>query len=289
MSRLTVIACHFNPCGYQRPVLNYLRWRDTIKLPVITVELTFGRPAIYDAIRIEGDLHHLMWQKEALLNVALRHVDTDAVAWIDTDVLFTNPHWVARTLRELEDHAFVQLFSDAYWMCEDHELKHAARSTGWRLSRPEDPLWCDFTMSHPGFAWAARTEAIKKCGLYAHMITGSGDTAMIRGFTQRRIGQREKTIPSKLREHLLKWAVKCEGTVGFVEGACLHMYHGELRHRRYVERWEMLNDFDPETHVVVESSGALAWTRAAPKPLKTRVFEYFAGRREDGTLQPVTA
>ena len=42
----------------------------------------------------------LLWQKEALLNLALKHIPghIQYIAWIDCDVLFEDDHWITEEI-----------------------------------------------------------------------------------------------------------------------------------------------------------------------------------------------
>lgn len=76
------------------------------------------------------------------------------------------------------------------------------------------------------------------------------------------------------------------GSLGYVPGAILHLYHGSRENRRYVERWTYQTDFtvDPQTDIETDANGLLRWTEQAlaEKPeMVRRVGEYFALRRED--------
>ncbi len=73
------ISCYFNPCGYQRRLDNYKIFREHLNIPLVTVKLSFDRHfqlTNKDAeilVQIEGNENNLMWPKERLLNIALKH------------------------------------------------------------------------------------------------------------------------------------------------------------------------------------------------------------------------
>jgi hypothetical protein len=71
--------------------------------------------------------------------------------------------------------------------------------------------------------------------------------------------------------------------MGFVQGAANHLWHGEMKDRRYLERNEVLiKTLDPSTHLTRADNGLLTWTPAAPFGLRYAIRSHFANRREDG-------
>jgi hypothetical protein len=63
-----------------------------------------------------------------------------------------------------------------------------------------------------------------------------------------------------------------------------HFWHGPMRRRRYMERWEILKKhrFDPSIHLRQHSSGLYLWsTSHCPPGLIHEVAEYFDQRLED--------
>src|SRR5262245_24288280 len=94
MGKLWAITCYFNPVGYRRRLENYLTFRQRLRAPLITVELSYGetfqlaRGSAEILIQLRGQ--DVLWQKERLLNVALAAVPPacDKIAWLDCDVVF---------------------------------------------------------------------------------------------------------------------------------------------------------------------------------------------------------
>jgi hypothetical protein len=68
-----------------------------------------------------------------------------------------------------------------------------------------------------------------------------------------------------------------------VPGTVLHLWHGEVGHRRYVRRNQELAGFgfDPATDLRVGASGCWEWSSDKPG-LHQWAREYFGQRLEDG-------
>jgi hypothetical protein len=88
-------------------------------------------------------------------------------------------------------------------------------------------------------------------------------------------------------EHYLAWAKPFHravgGRVGFVDGRVLHLWHGELRDRRYAQRHEGLVrfGFDPFSDIALDPSGSWRWN-GSKSEMHEYVRDYFEFRKEDG-------
>lgn len=88
-------------------------------------------------------------------------------------------------------------------------------------------------------------------------------------------------------EHYRAWAMRYHeeigGNLGVVEGALLHLWHGDLVDREYDRRYQglMAYDFDPFSDIAVDKNGCWRWSSDKPL-LHEYVCEYFTRRREDG-------
>ena len=73
------------------------------------------------------------------------------------------------------------------------------------------------------------------------------------------------------------------GNVGYVDGTLLHLWHGTLEDRQYVERVDGLARFafDPYTDLAIDGAGAWRWNSDKPA-MHAYVRDYFSLRREDG-------
>jgi len=115
--RCWAITCYFNPVGYESRLANYKTFRESLGIPLLTVEWSVdGRFDLSESdaeILVQTSSPDLMWQKERLLNIGLRALpdSVELVAWLDCDVIFTRSDWWTAATRELETSSVVQLFS----------------------------------------------------------------------------------------------------------------------------------------------------------------------------------
>jgi hypothetical protein len=239
-----------------------------------------------------------MWQKERLLNVALRRLpgDCEIVAWLDCDVLFENPNWAVEAAAQLQTHAIVQLFLDVVRLPEN-SLWGTANGDRWEsfgsvLKRtPNVLLEGDFARhGHTGFAWAGRRELLAEHGLYDSCIAGSGDHMMAHAFAGDWKGHCIDRIVGRENEHRAhfeKWARSIyrdvRARVSVVGGTLFHLWHGDTDKRRYVLRNRELAEFafDPRSDLRIGDSGAWEWASGKPA-MHSWAVEYFSQRCEDG-------
>jgi hypothetical protein len=71
--------------------------------------------------------------------------------------------------------------------------------------------------------------------------------------------------------------------LGYVPGVIRHYYHGSKKNRQYVERWQILVDyqFSPKQHLTWDASGILIPTREMSHEFIGDIFNYFQERKED--------
>ena len=189
MSDFWAISAFFNP---YRNVLMKERFRlyhRSIQLQgarQLVVELVFdgALPELIDVdcdrhIILHGNSNNLMWQKEALLNIALDNLPASCkyVAWIDCDVIFDNNYWLDECRRELKNVRVLQPFSEKRDLTPDwqpcienrHNMsQHVAVSAesfaaGFSRLGPQYSAPFGFT----GYAWAATKEFLQQCRFFS--------------------------------------------------------------------------------------------------------------------------
>lgn len=145
-----------------------------------------------------------------------------------------------------------------------------------------------FEHGHPGFAWAARRQILDSHGIYDRCILGGGDviiahslygdTDFWRGFnfycrqmTKKEIGcvaQWGRCIYNDVRS-----------SVYYLPGRALHLWHGSVGRRDYMERQRILkeNDYDPDADVSMDAEECWQWSSDKPD-LHSRAKAYFDAR-----------
>lgn len=305
---LWAITAYYNPARFKGRLPNYRIFRENLGVPLVTAELSFdGHFELTEndadiLIQISGGA--VLWQKERLLNVALRSVPSHVnnIAWIDCDVIFERSDWIDEANRQLGEFNIVQLLSHQVDLRpEDHRTNfdyHDTPPSGQGIISmvAEGGSGQSGMLPTPGqnrrsfawgLAWAARRGILEDHGLYDAMIVGGGTRALVTAM----YGQFEKVIEAfqltrARQEDYLKWARPYHeavgGRVSHVPGRLYHLWHGDLRNRNYANRYQGLVDFNFEpSDVVIGANGAWQWARSKPD-LEKFLANHFISRAEDG-------
>jgi len=310
---LWAITCYFNPAGYQSRAANYRTFRKHLAVPLLTVELSFTgsfelEPDAADVlVQLSGG--DVLWQKERLLNLALRRLpdDCDIVAWVDCDVLFSDAYWPQQAREALNSFALIQLFSERLHLARNARrgpsgwgpIESRRQAIGHALAgdglKPEE-LSVGGSFRHgplsTGLAWAARRTLLDKCGFYDARIVGGGDAAMVWAA----LGRPDHSViaqsmSGRAAEHYRAWAepffAEVGGRVGYLPGPLFHLWHGSYAERRHKERQQDITalGFDPFTDLALDDSACWRWNSDKPE-LHRYVRNYFTARNEDGCLSP---
>lgn len=311
-SQLHVISVISNPMRFKSRYRLYrefdARMRDA-GVTHHTVELLFGdrpcevtEPTLGNHLQVQS--FEELWFKENLLNLGIASLpaDWEYVAWIDADVSFANPNWAAETLHQLQHHMLVQLFSHAVDLGPRNEVLqtnagfvYMYHQNGYNPPRGHGytPAYGDPKRNifwHPGFAWAARREAIDHLGqLIDFAILGSADHHMAMALIGQAGRSIHKGVSRAYRDQVLDWQDRAERhiqrDIGFVEGALWHYWHGKKADRKYVDRWQILveSQFDPRTDLKRDWQGLWQLRVEGPRQirLRDRIRAYFRARNED--------
>ncbi len=300
------ITTYFNFAGYQSKLKNYRQFRQELGIPLLTIEFSLdGKFELtsQDAdmlIQIDGGA--MLWQKERLINIGIDALpeNVENVAWIDCDIIFDNPHWHKEAIEILQHQKIIQLFSYAFYLDKDEtnpsldkEYKKVKSSVlgvskeGRKayLSENEDSRKID--PLHPGFAWAARKDYLKQNKLFDKAIIGGGDSLLVCAlFNEHKFLSDIFGFSSNMKSNYIEWGdaiyKSTEGKVGLISGNVYHLWHGDLKNRKYFQRYEDLSNigYHPDLDICINHNGAITWKRERPD-LERYMKEYFAGRRED--------
>lgn len=306
MHRLWAITSYFNPAGFSSRLANYRVFRERLSVPLLTVELSFDDSFTLTEddsdvlLQMRGE--DVMWQKERLLNIALKHLpdDCDKVAWIDCDVVFEADDWAKRAADALDRFALVHLYGHRVnllrdMMPEDASVEEETPSAIYKLAcgqatdddfrRAGAPLQSRSTV---GLAWASPRAVLERHGLYDACILGGADRAILGAALGRfDFGIDALKMTGRKADHFLAWARQyhetVQGRVSYISGRGFHLWHGDLQDRRYEQRLDALSQyaFDPYTDIAMDDNGLWRWASDKPE-LHQYVHSYFASRNEDG-------
>lgn len=299
---VTVIS---NPVRYQSRYRLYQEFKERMEragAKLFTVECAFGeRPfEVTEAgnpMNLQIRSYDEIWHKENMINLGIQRLPATwkYVAWVDSDIQFVRDDWKEETVHKLQHHMVVQMWQNALDLGPTGEALGIHRSfiseyikAGCNAVLDKDGCYAKW---HPGYAWAARREAIDHLGgLIDVGILGSGDRHMAGAL----IGAVGNTYNSRIsdgyKKYLDIWQRQAElyvrRDVGFVPGTVLHGWHGRKVDRGYASRWEILvkYQYDPYTDIKRDNQGLYQLVDhgdARSNEMRDAIRAYFRSRSED--------
>lgn len=301
-----IISCYYNPLGFRSRRRNFDIFRVQLErsgVRHLIIECAFGGEefVLSGANIIKLRARDVLWQKERLLNLAERLLPRDAryVIWLDADILFQNPKWIKQTVKTLQNTVICQPFSRCVRLFPGQLQPSAENTEIWESfafvvnSNPIKGASDNFDLhGHTGFAWAARREIFSEIGLYDRAIAGTADHLMAHAaLNQINHPCIERAFFSDaIKEHFGRWGKKfnqiVQNKIGFVEGEVWHLWHGELKNRRYLDRTRELSrlGFDPLTDLIINEHGLFEFA-AHREDLRLWMTNYFRQRLEDEAVE----
>jgi len=297
-----VIACHFNPSGYQRPRANLRAFLDRLaaqSVPVFMMELTYGeaRPFLPAGPRVQHlrtAPDNLLFHKENLLNLTERIVPAQftKVVWLDAECLLHRADWLSATSAALDAQPVVQPWHRGIITNAAGREVALLNSTGHGASL-NDHRRCYHGYGnpyHPGFATAARRELWTQHGGLYELPVSCGDTAMAMAI-QVVLTREQQLLPGvspAVWSDLCRWSARVRpwaGGIGCIRGDITHLWHGDLDNRNYAAQPGLLRAFDPARHIQHRADGLLEWSpfaRAEIPVTIAAIAALFSARKEDG-------
>jgi hypothetical protein len=311
-SPLYVVSVVSNPVRYLSRYRLYRQFEKHVidaGATLVTVELALGeRP--FEVTEAGNPRHvqlrspHELWHKENMINIGISRLPADwkYVAWVDADIQFTRTDWVEETVQQLQHYSVVQMWSHAQDLGPHHEPINThygfayCHNSGVSWSRMSSGCYAPQGASrayywHPGYAWAARREAINATGgLIDWAILGAADMHMAKCLIGRATEETAPGIHPNYTKRLQAWQDAAVGqlrhNLGHVPGLINHYWHGKKANRKYWDRWKILveNQYDPEIDIKRDWQGVLQLVDHGTERsigLRDGIRGYFRSRDED--------
>jgi len=209
----------------------------------------------------------VLWQKERLLNVALRSLplDCEAVAWLDCDIVFGDPGSAQRARDAVERFGLVHLLHERHNLPPDAPID--------RLESWDAP--------------ATSLSAVRKLEIGSATVDDLVDNTAQLTLGRFELVRRCQPMTNRRFAHDLGWARPYHEAVGgrraTIPGRIFHLWHSELKDRHYGWRMDLLRDFHPFADIAVDRGGSWRWSSPTPE-LHAAVRAYFDLRLEDGAV-----
>lgn len=298
-----VISVCSNPVRYSSRYELYKQFEAEMRQLEVShfkVEVAFGDRAFAvtehtdpKALQLRTDQE--IWHKENMINLAIQRLPDDwqYVAWIDADVMFARKDIIEETIHQLQHYQVVQMFRNALDLGPKGEVMQSHTGFAFSYVNQLTPPKPYYTNWHPGFAWAARREAIDALGgLIDKSILGAGDRHMALSLVGKGADTVEKRMHPTYHQMVAAWEQRAERyirrDIGFVDGTLMHYFHGRKVDRRYFDRWKILVNyqFNPYEDLKRDWQGLYQLNdHGTVRDIKFRddLRAYFRGRNEDAT------
>lgn len=260
------------------------------QIELYIVELTYmnKNPKIVD-INNKNHLHVKsntpLWHKENLINLAVEKLipkTCEYIAWIDGNIEFKNNDFVDKIFESLKIYDFIQIFSK----CERNDIA-LKESFGKKINdmiknntRPN--FISDF--GHTGYGFATKKSAFNKIfPLPDKFIVGGGDSFFCFGFVG--LNFYDYAVKSQIDNiNIKKYAdehiEKIKGLkIGYADNEIIYYEHGDVKNRKYTERWKILDNYNPYTDIKYNDDGVIEFI--GNKKIQNDVLMYFYDRKED--------
>lgn len=309
MNHLHIVTCISNPLGWESRTRLYFDFAARVarehNATLWTVEAAQGMRAhqVTDA----NHPNHLqlrttteLWHKENMMNLIMSRLPNDGnpVAFVDADVMFTNPNWVNDTIEQLRHYDVVQMFGECMDMNSDNEKCSSDNKEGIvKRYLNGTPVIVDSADGygfkqggHPGYAWAWNRSALTTVGgLIDFSMLGSADWQMACGLLGNIEDSARYEISDGYRNALNAWgrrAARLRRNVGYVPGLVLHYWHGAKSDRGYEWRNKIYTEtlFDPTQDLSRDTYGLYQWNDDGTDryiQLRDGLRGYFRSRNED--------
>jgi hypothetical protein len=305
LDKLWVVAVISNPARYRSRYELFKKFKHMVERAganLLVVELALGdRPF---EVTDPSNPHHVqlrtwdeIWHKENMINLGIQRLpdDWEYVAWIDADIEFMRQDWAEEIVHQLQHYQVIQLFQNAVDLGPQGEVlkTYDGFMWSWVTHQPMPYSKHSYTNGyyphwHPGYAWAARREAVDYLGgLIDWAILGAADHHMACAL----IGKvtdyaAPKKISAPYKKHLIMWQDRAlkhiRKDVGYMPGTIFHHWHGKKADRKYIQRWDILlrHNYDPEYDLKRDWQGVLTFTDQGER-MRNDIREYFRQRNED--------
>jgi hypothetical protein len=302
IDKLWIIAVVSNPERYKSRYELFHRFKKSVEVSganLLIVEMAFGsRPF---ELTEPNNPHHVqlrsnaeVWHKENMINIGISRLPQDwkYVAWIDADIEFMRQDWPDEIIHQLQHFHVIQLFQNAIDLGPEGQAIKTMDGFVYSWLTGQDPAFSKKGGSgpywHPGYAWAARREAIDALGgLIDFAILGAADHHMAWAFLGKVIENTPKEVTPAYRKHLEIWqdraTVHIRQNVGYMPGTIFHHWHGSKVNRFYTSRWKILtkHGFNPELDLKRDWQGVWHLSDVGLR-MRNDLRAYFRSRNEDG-------
>jgi hypothetical protein len=302
--KMWVVTNYFNPLNYKTRRRNFDIFYNKLKsqgAKVILVELIHEGQDSHITLR-EGDKHikiycneyHTIWQKYTLINIGIKNLpdDCEYVTVMDCDAVMLNNDWQEHVIIALQKHIIIQPFDVVYYTNEDLTVNLDLFMDGFFYNIHKTGKIDTF--KQVGLCWAMRREFFDNIDIFNKLVLGGTDTTFSHSCVRNMALPKNKkhkafarNYDKKIRDYAYEWAEKVyeivQGNVGYIRSSAIHLWHGDLKNKRYGQRGAIVRDsgFDIDKDVFLNNDGIWEWVDITVPAYKA-IYGYLVSRKDDG-------
>lgn len=292
---LNVITVYYNYCQYQSRYgvsKNFIeRYSNHPQINLFVVELTYVDSNF--VLTEENNKNHLqlrteypLWHKENLINIGIEKLlpkDWEYVAWIDCNLEFENDDFVDKTLKQLENNDFVQMFSLIKYQSSDKNDNKTKSYKSLIYSVSNN----NFDMSSkPGGAWACTKSGYEKIGKLFDKSLCESDCILAYALGLKKnyyLNLKKEIKYLDFVEQYIKNIISHDIKVTFANNIVIYYWHGNQENRSYhIYRKQMMMkyDYNPD-NFTYDKNGVLIPKNNCALEILENIRNYFLRRKED--------
>jgi hypothetical protein len=297
--KLNIVCVYFNFSHFEirkKLTLDFIkRYNNCSNIDLYIVEIVYNDDE-YE-VTDNNNKNHMqlktntkLWYKENLINLAIKNLlppDWTNVAWIDSDIEFTDTMWVEKTIEKLKYNDIIQLFSSCIQLDKNNNNTDYISTGVIKYNFGKLVYSQHYNNTHPGYAWALSRTGYDKIGKIPELfIIGSADTRMSYGMLNidLYLERTDMTFTEGYKQYIINvYELFSKLRFDYLDCIIHHYYHGDRKNRKYFERHLLLSkyEYDPNIHIEYTSNGLIKVTDRFPKELLEEIEKYFDDRKED--------
>lgn len=293
---VSVVLSFFSPVAYELPVRHFHAVVQTLNaqgVPLVVTQAVFPgqnpQPVPSSITQANYETKSLLFHKERLWNLGAKLTDSDAIIWLDADVVFSSTSWLEQCLKALETADVIQPFTRATWLGKDGKPEMQRHSGAAALERDERP---SFQHYHAGFGWGMRRETFDQLGgFFDASVCGNSDSFFMLSLKE----NKGHNLNEQYFAHLHDSTITCSSYKNYKAKALsldlrvaaprdvdlLHLWHGSRKHRQYVSRTKLFTRKPCGEFAVHDAENGLqVWDNEESS--NALVNGYFINKRDDG-------
>lgn len=242
-------------------VLKFLKeiYKQTLPFEIICVNssnIKFDGLQNFIEVKVdELNVNKVLWQKEAFINIGVKHCNTDNIIVMDSDVYSEDTGWVERVVDNINNYNITQCFDVCYEMNGESRTPIFQSRGSYNNGEYDLPV-------NDGLCIGMSRHILESNNYFnPYFIYGGGDSLFIKEYTDTDISWVDNypKLHNVVRKGMIKYNLE------YLKESVLHIRHRSYN-KDYQKRHEILKHFEFEImDMVTVSNNGLQWNNPYPE------------------------